>query len=54
MEKIQHYVQGAWTTGTEEGPPIYDAITGEAFTNTFRLKCLNNLKEGKIYVFLLN
>ena len=33
MEKIQHYVQGAWTTGTEEGQPIYDAITGEAFTS---------------------
>jgi oxepin-CoA hydrolase/3-oxo-5,6-dehydrosuberyl-CoA semialdehyde dehydrogenase len=31
MEKIKHYVQGSWTTGTEEGQPIYDAITGEAF-----------------------
>lgn len=31
--KIQHYVQGQWTTGKEEGAPIYDAITGEHFTN---------------------
>ncbi|WP_298900198.1 phenylacetic acid degradation bifunctional protein PaaZ [uncultured Psychroserpens sp.] len=33
MDKIQHYVQGHWTTGKEEGAPIYDAITGEAFTS---------------------
>ena len=33
MEKIQHYVQGNWTTGKEEGTPIYDAITGEAFAS---------------------
>ncbi len=33
MEKIQHYVQGNWTTGKEEGTPILDAITGEAFTS---------------------
>lgn len=33
MNKIQHYVQGHWTTGTEEGTPIHDAITGEAFTS---------------------
>src|SRR5690606_18150004 len=33
MNKIQHYIQGNWTTGTEEGTPIYDAITGEAFTS---------------------
>ncbi|WP_250434625.1 phenylacetic acid degradation bifunctional protein PaaZ [Hanstruepera flava] len=33
MNKIQHYVQGQWTTGKEEGTPIYDAITGEHFTN---------------------
>ena len=32
MKKIQHYVQGNWTTGKEEGTPIHDAITGEAFT----------------------
>lgn len=32
MNKIQHYVQGNWTTGKEEGIPIHDAITGEAFT----------------------
>ena len=33
MEKIQHYVQGNWTTGKEEGTPILDAVTGEAFTS---------------------
>ncbi|MBO6607977.1 phenylacetic acid degradation bifunctional protein PaaZ [Psychroserpens sp.] len=33
MEKIQHYVQGHWTIGTEEGLPVHDAITGEAFTS---------------------
>ena len=33
MEKIQHYVQGQWTTGKEEGQPILDAVTGEAFAS---------------------
>ncbi|WP_339614670.1 phenylacetic acid degradation bifunctional protein PaaZ [uncultured Winogradskyella sp.] len=33
MNKIQHYVQGHWTTGKEEGQPILDAVTGEAFTS---------------------
>lgn len=33
MNKIQHYVQGHWTTGKEEGTPIHDAITGEAFAS---------------------
>ncbi|MGJ8592032.1 MAG: phenylacetic acid degradation bifunctional protein PaaZ [Aquaticitalea sp.] len=33
MNKIQHYVQGQWTSGTEEGSPILDAITGEAFSS---------------------
>ncbi|WP_461598949.1 phenylacetic acid degradation bifunctional protein PaaZ [Winogradskyella sp.] len=33
MNKIQHYVQGQWTTGKEEGVPVYDAVTGEHFTN---------------------
>lgn len=33
MNKIQHYVTGNWTTGKEEGTPIYDAITGEAFAS---------------------
>jgi oxepin-CoA hydrolase/3-oxo-5,6-dehydrosuberyl-CoA semialdehyde dehydrogenase len=33
MEKIKHYVQGHWTTGKEEGTPILDAVTGEAFTS---------------------
>ena len=33
MEKIQHYVQGQWTSGKEEVKPILDAVTGEAFTS---------------------
>ncbi|MEZ4801841.1 MAG: phenylacetic acid degradation bifunctional protein PaaZ [Gelidibacter sp.] len=33
LNKIQHYVQGHWTTGTEEGAPVLDAITGEAFAS---------------------
>lgn len=33
MNKIPHYVQGQWTTGKEEGAPILDAITGEAFAS---------------------
>ena len=33
MKKIQHYVQGQWTQGKEEGQPIHDAITGEAFAS---------------------
>ncbi len=33
MKKIQHYVTGQWTEGKEEGIPVYDAITGEAFTS---------------------
>lgn len=31
INKIQHYVQGKWTTAKNEGEPILDAITGEAF-----------------------
>lgn len=33
MKKIQHYVQGQWTEGKEEGAPVLDAVTGEAFTS---------------------
>ncbi|MFD2824402.1 phenylacetic acid degradation bifunctional protein PaaZ [Lacinutrix iliipiscaria] len=33
MKKVEHYVQGNWTTGKEEGIPILDAVTGEAFTS---------------------
>lgn len=33
MEKIQHYVQGNWTTGKEDGTPVLDAVTGEAFAS---------------------
>ncbi len=33
MRKIQHYVTGQWIEGKEDGAPVYDAITGEAFTS---------------------
>ncbi len=33
MNKIQHYVTGQWVDGKEQGTPVYDAITGEAFTS---------------------
>lgn len=33
MRKIEHYVNGSWTSGTEEGTPILDAVTGEAFSS---------------------
>jgi len=33
MKKIQHYVTGQWVEGKEQGAPVYDAITGEAFTS---------------------
>ena len=33
MKKIQHYVQGQWTEGKEEGAPIFDAVTGEVISN---------------------
>ncbi|GAB5565355.1 MAG: phenylacetic acid degradation bifunctional protein PaaZ [Winogradskyella sp.] len=33
MRKIEHYVTGNWTTGTEEGQLIHDAVTGEAFAS---------------------
>ncbi len=33
MNKIQHYVQGQWKEGKEEGTPIHDAITGDVISN---------------------
>lgn len=33
MKKIQHYVQGHWTEGKEEGIPVLDAITGKTFAS---------------------
>ena len=33
MRKIEHYINGSWTTGTEEGTPVLDAVTGEAFSS---------------------
>lgn len=31
MNKIQNYVTGKWRSGTGEGVPLYDAVTGEVF-----------------------
>ncbi|OIQ28737.1 MAG: phenylacetic acid degradation bifunctional protein PaaZ [Bacteroidetes bacterium MedPE-SWsnd-G2] len=33
MKKVQHYVKGQWTEGTEEGKPVFDAITGDVIAN---------------------
>lgn len=33
MRKIEHYATGNWSTGTEEGTPIHDAVTGEVFAS---------------------
>ncbi|GHC56804.1 phenylacetic acid degradation bifunctional protein PaaZ [Ulvibacter litoralis] len=34
MNKTQHYVQGQWQSGSGEGIPVLDSITGEHFTST--------------------
>jgi oxepin-CoA hydrolase/3-oxo-5,6-dehydrosuberyl-CoA semialdehyde dehydrogenase len=34
MKKIQHYVQGSWTTGKDDGIPVFDAVTGELIANS--------------------
>ena len=33
MDKIQHYIQGQWREGTDEGVPVLDAVTGEVISN---------------------
>ncbi|MEL6810878.1 MAG: phenylacetic acid degradation bifunctional protein PaaZ [Bacteroidota bacterium] len=33
MNKTQHYIQGQWFDGKGEGTPIFDSVTGEAFTS---------------------
>ncbi len=34
MKKIQHYITGQWLEGTDEGIPVFDAITGELIANS--------------------
>ncbi|MCK0108729.1 phenylacetic acid degradation bifunctional protein PaaZ [Flavobacteriaceae bacterium S0825] len=34
MKKIQHYITGQWLEGSDEGIPIFDAITGELIANS--------------------
>ncbi|MDJ0644484.1 MAG: phenylacetic acid degradation bifunctional protein PaaZ [Flavobacteriaceae bacterium] len=34
MKKIQHYIQGQWAEGKDEGIPVFDAVTGEHFANS--------------------
>ena len=34
MKKIQHYINGSWVNGTDQGTPIFDAVTGERIANT--------------------
>ncbi len=33
MQTTQSYIQGQWTQGKGEGQPIFEAVTGEHFTN---------------------
>ncbi|SDB55274.1 oxepin-CoA hydrolase / 3-oxo-5,6-dehydrosuberyl-CoA semialdehyde dehydrogenase [Flavobacteriaceae bacterium MAR_2010_188] len=33
MSKIQHYIQGQWKEGTEDGYPVLDSITSEVIGN---------------------
>lgn len=33
MKKIQHYVRGKWTEGTEDGTPVIDSVTGDFIAN---------------------
>jgi oxepin-CoA hydrolase/3-oxo-5,6-dehydrosuberyl-CoA semialdehyde dehydrogenase len=49
MEKIKNYVEGKWVSGTGEGVPIYDAITGEVFalSDTKGLDFAEILKYGR-------
>ena len=32
MDKLGNYIKGEWINGEGEGQPVYDAVTGEAFT----------------------
>ena len=34
MSKIQHYATGKWIEGTNDGTPIFDAITGELIAHS--------------------
>ena len=36
MNKLQNYTLGQWTSGTGEGVPMFDAVTGEviAYSDT--------------------
>ncbi len=34
MKKIQHYITGQWLEGTDEGTPVFDAVTGEVIANS--------------------
>lgn len=34
MNKIQHYATGKWIQGTDQGTPIFDAITGELIAHS--------------------
>jgi oxepin-CoA hydrolase/3-oxo-5,6-dehydrosuberyl-CoA semialdehyde dehydrogenase len=33
MNKTQHYVTGSWIEGSGDGTPVFDSVTGEAFTS---------------------
>src|SRR5690625_4628750 len=49
MNKLQNYTLGKWTSGTGEGVPVYDAVTGEiiALSDTKGLDFEEILKYGR-------
>ena len=34
MGKIQHYINGKWMEGTDQGIPVLDAVTGELIAHS--------------------
>lgn len=49
MNKLENYINGHWVTGTGEGSPMFDAVTGETigFSTTEGLDIPNVLEYGR-------
>src|SRR5690554_3129436 len=49
MSKLQNYTQGQWTSGTGEGVPMFDAVTGEviAYSDTTGIDFEKTLQYGR-------
>lgn len=49
MNKLQNYTQGQWTSGTGEGVPMFDAVTGEviAYSDTTGINFEKTLQYGR-------